>query len=188
VNGARHELLAGACFAPNEHGQVRCSHLLEDCENLAHADAVPDDVVELLAPAERDLDRPGPMLEANDRIADPQWHARFEPCFADPHTSDPGPVRRAEVAEQEARLLGDDLAMRAARPVVRELQVADAATADCHPLAGNVETSPFLRPVFDHQAALAKLALGRFAIDEYGRQSWVVVHSASFRSASMAAA
>ncbi|MBW2627552.1 MAG: hypothetical protein JRE45_08025 [Deltaproteobacteria bacterium] len=69
-----------------------------------------------------------------------------------------------------------------------QLEVTDAAAADGHPFASNVEALSFLGTVFDDEAALAKLALGRFAIDEYCSQRMVVVHSASFRIASMAAA
>ena len=137
----------------NEHGEVRRSDLLEHRENLAHSHAMSDEIVELLATAEVDLDRAGAVLEADHRVANPQGHARFEPCFADTDAGNPSAIGRAEVAEQEARLLGDDLAMRPARPVVRELEVTDAAAADGHALTGNVEPLPLLWPVFDNQTA-----------------------------------
>ena len=95
MNGARNELLAGARLAANEHGEVRSRHLLEDRENLAHSHAVSDEVVELLPPAEVDLDRARAVLEADYGAPDPQWHARFEPCLTDANASDPGAVRRA---------------------------------------------------------------------------------------------
>jgi len=188
MNGAGDELLAGAGFPANEHGQVGCSNLLENRKNLAHSHAVPDEIIEFLAPAEVDLDRPGAVLETDDGVPDPQRHARFQPCFADAHAGNPGAATRTEVAEEEARFFGDDLAVRPAHLIVGELEVTDAAAADGHPLASNVEALSFLGTVFDDEAALAKLALGRFAIDEYCSQRMVVVHSASFRIASMAAA
>jgi hypothetical protein len=188
VNGAGDELLACARLAMNEHGEVRSRHLLEHRENLAHSHAVPDEIVELFAPAEVDFDRAGTMFEADHRVSEPQGHPRFEPCFAYAHASDPSTIGRTEVPEQEARLLGDDLAMRPAHPRVGQCEVTNHAPADRHALAGNVEPGPFLRAFFDDQPTLTKLALGRFAIDEYSRERRVVVHSPSFRRASMAVA
>ena len=78
--------------------------------------------------------------------------------------------------------------MGAACCFVGEREVADHAPADGHALAGDVEPGSLFRPVFDNQPALAKLALGRLTVDEYGSERRVVVHSPSFRSASMAAA
>ena len=77
--------------------------------------------------------------------------------------------------------------MRAARCVVGEGEVADPASADRHALTGNVEPGSLFWPVLDDESALAQLSLGRFAIDEYGSERGVVVHSPSFRSASIAA-
>ena len=188
MNRPGDELLASAGFPAHEHGQIGRSHLLEHRENLAHAYPVSNEVVELLAPAEVDFDRAGRVLEADDRVPDPQGHARFEPCFFDADAGDPGAILRTEILKQEARLLGDDLAVRPAHAIVGELEVTDAAPADGHSLAGNVEPGAFLGPVFDYETALRKLAFGRFAFDDSGSQRGVVLHSASFRSALTAAA
>ena len=188
VNRTGDELFAGAGFAPDQDGQVACGHLLEDSENLAHADAAANELVELFAPAQVDFDGARAMLEADDGAPDAQGHARLEPGLAHADPCNPGPVGRAEVAQQKAVLLGDDFAVRAAHGGVVERQVADDALADGHALAGNVEPLAFFGPVFDDQSALAKLPLGDFAVDQLLGERGVVVHSPSFRSAWMAAA
>src|SRR5690606_19815742 len=155
---ARDELLAGAGLAADEQGEVGARDLLEDREDLAHPLAATEELVEVIALADLDLDVALGRLEPDAALADAEHHLRLEPRLADLDVTQEGAVRRLEIADDHPLFAHLDLAVRGAHGGVVEHQVADRAAPDGHPLLPDDELTPLGRPREDQEAALLERA------------------------------
>src|SRR5690606_1409981 len=159
MDRARHELLARARLAPDEHGEIRARDLLEHGEDLAHPLAPPEELVEMVALAHLDLDVAFGRLEADAALADAQDHLGLKPRLADLHVPDERAVRRVEIAQNDALLAHLELAVGGAHGRVVQHEIADGAPSDGDALLADDELGALRRPREHDEAALLERAL-----------------------------
>jgi hypothetical protein len=165
----RHQLLAGAGLAADEHGEVGGAHPLEQREDLAHAQALADQLVERLAQADVDVDRAVERLEAQHRLADAHRLVVVDPDLLHLQVAAEDAVGGVEVAQQKAALVGLDLEVRAADRLVVERQVADDAAPDGDALLLDGELAPLSGPSTTISGSAAGGGSGPRAPDDRGQ-------------------
>ncbi len=95
VDAARHQLLAGAALAEEQHRRGRLRRALEDREHLAHRVRAAVEPAEMIAGRRRDRDRLVGGNQLHERLADAQRDARRRDDLADRDAIDHRAVARA---------------------------------------------------------------------------------------------
>ena len=174
VDAARHQLLAGAALAEEQHRRVRLARALEDREHLAHRDRLAVERAEVIVLRRRDVDDLVGRHQLDQRLADAQRDAGRRDDLADGDAIDHGAVARAEVGDREALRVRRDRAVAARHERIGRARRRTLVGADHDAGLRQLDLEPAIRTVDDAQLRSARRA-GRAADhvrdarDEHGR-------------------
>jgi hypothetical protein len=167
VEGAGHQLLAGAGLAADEHAHLGGGDALEHGVDLAHGRAAAEHGAEVVAAGQRDVDLV--LGEEGDRgLAEHERHAGLDPRLLDADAVDEGAVGALEVAQEHAVGAEQELGVQAADRAVGQDEVVDGAAADGQAGPGGLDLGALVGAVDDPQHDPAQRTRGC----RRGRRSW----------------
>jgi hypothetical protein len=130
VHRARQHVFPCPGFATDQQGRVGHAHPLEQTEDLAHRRVAADHPIEALAFARKQLEALGVGAHLELDPPDRDQRPRSQIAFADLGAVEQRAVGRAEIAQQVAPRVPDDLAVVAAHGRVGEHQIVALVFAD----------------------------------------------------------
>ena len=111
VNGAGHDLFAGAGFAENQNAERRRGHPLEDAEDAPHFGRASDERAERIGEADVDAMLPG-RFEGDLRLPERELDRRGDDDLAHAKGTDERAVGASQIAHQNAFIHAAQLAMK----------------------------------------------------------------------------
>jgi hypothetical protein len=127
---ARHQLIASAGLALDQHRGVRRRYALEHREHLADCEAVADQLAEPPCLARWQVERLRLGLDAQRRAADQKGRPRRHGDLSDPRARVPRAVGRLQIAHDEPRPVGAHCDVSRRHPIVGERKLRPGAGTD----------------------------------------------------------
>jgi hypothetical protein len=154
------ELLAGPRLALEQDRDLAVGRELEHREQLAHGQALADQLAEAPARTRGQAQAVGLGLDAQVAVAEPQGGPGPDGRLVYGRALEPSPVFRAEVAHDVARLRGTDLQVPARDPGIDEHEIAARIAADHDRPRAEGQRSAHARALDDDQLDVPGAAVG----------------------------
>jgi hypothetical protein len=168
VDPARHQLLAGAALAEQQHGRRAPGRPLEDREHLPHRDRATVQRAEPVGLRRRDVDHLVGRHQLDERLADAQRDARRCDDLLDRDAVDHGAVLAAEVGDHEALRARRDRAVPARDERIGQRDVARAIGADHDADLRQIDLDAAVGPVDDAQLRRADMPASHGGVRDPG--------------------